>query len=81
VGVNNRDLTRFETDLETTLRVRDRVPSGVTLVSESGIRDRADVDRLEQAGVDAILVGESLMRQADVGRATASLLGLTLASR
>jgi indole-3-glycerol phosphate synthase len=80
VGVNNRDLTRFETDLETTLRMRDRVPAGVTLVSESGIRDRSDVERLERAGVDAVLVGESLMKHADVGRATASLMGLTLAS-
>lgn len=76
VGINNRDLHKFATDLELTLRLRDRVPAGVTLVSESGIRDRADALRLEAAGVDAILVGESLIRAADIGRAVDELLGL-----
>ena len=76
VGINNRDLTRFETDLEHTFRLRPRVPEGVLLVSESGIRGRADVERLEAAGVDAILVGESLMRSPDIGRAVDALLGL-----
>ncbi len=77
VGVNNRDLRRFVTDLEHTLRLRDKVPPGVVLVSESGIARRADVERLEAAGVDAILVGESLMRQPDVGLAVERLLGLS----
>lgn len=76
VGINNRDLRTFVTDLEHTLRLRERVPPGVVLVSESGIRDRRDVERLEAAGVDAVLVGETLMRQADVGAAVAALLGL-----
>jgi indole-3-glycerol phosphate synthase len=76
VGINNRDLSRFVTDLDLTLRLRDRIPPGVTLVSESGIRSRADVLRLEEAGVDAILVGESLMRSADPGLAVETLLGL-----
>ena len=76
VGINNRDLSRFVTDLDLTLRLRDRIPPGVVLVSESGIRSRADVVRLEAAGVDAILVGESLMRSADLGRAVEELLGL-----
>jgi indole-3-glycerol phosphate synthase len=76
VGINNRDLKRFATDLETTLRLRERIPPGIVLVSESGIHTRADVERLEAAGVDAILVGEGLMRQPDVGRAVAALLGL-----
>jgi indole-3-glycerol phosphate synthase len=76
VGVNNRDLTRFVTDLDLTLRLRDRIPSGVVLVSESGIRTRADVERLQQAGVSAILVGESLMRAPDIGEAVEILLGL-----
>lgn len=75
VGINNRDLSRFETDLELTFRLRPRVPEGVLLVSESGIRTRADVERLEAAGVDAILVGESLMRAPDIGRAVEELLG------
>lgn len=76
VGINNRDLNRFVTDLEQTLRLRDRVPPGVVVVSESGIRRRADVERLEAAGVSAILVGESLMRAPDIGLAVERLLGL-----
>jgi indole-3-glycerol phosphate synthase len=76
IGINNRDLKTFATDIEHTLKLRDRIPSGVVLVSESGIRTRADVERLEAAGVSAILVGESLMRQPDVGLAVERLLGL-----
>ena len=69
VGINNRDLTRFVTDLDLTLRLRDKVPADVVLVSESGIRTRHDVERLEAAGVSAILVGETLMRADDIGQA------------
>lgn len=76
VGINNRDLKTFSTNLEHTLRLRDRIPPGVVLVSESGIRTRADALRLEAAGVSAILVGESLMRQPDIGLAVERLLGL-----
>jgi indole-3-glycerol phosphate synthase len=76
VGINNRDLKTFATDIEHTLRLRDRIPPGVLLVSESGIRSRADAERLEAAGVSAILVGESLMRQPDIGLAVERLLGL-----
>ncbi len=76
VGVNNRDLKRFVTDLELTLRIRDRIPADVVLVSESGIRTRQDVERLEAVGVSAILVGEALMRAPDIGRAVEELLGL-----
>jgi indole-3-glycerol phosphate synthase len=76
VGINNRDLRTFRTDLEHTLRLRDQVPPHVTLVSESGILSRPDAERLERAGVDAILVGESLMRASDIGRAVEVLLGL-----
>ena len=74
VGVNNRDLHRMVTDLETTLRMRDRIPAHVPLVSESGIKTHADVERLQNAGVAAILVGESLMKQADIGLAVDELL-------
>jgi len=77
VGVNNRDLRRFVTDLELTLRVRGRIPPEVLVVSESGIRTRRDVERLEAAGVSAILVGENLMRADDIGLAVERLLGLT----
>ncbi|MEX2317106.1 MAG: indole-3-glycerol phosphate synthase TrpC [Pirellulales bacterium] len=75
IGVNNRDLRTFETDLEHTLRLRDRIPDQCVLVSESGIRTHADVKRLAAAGVDAILVGESLMASPDIGAAIDALLG------
>jgi indole-3-glycerol phosphate synthase len=75
VGINNRDLRTFQTRLEHTLELAARVPAGVCLVSESGIRTRADVQRLGSAGVRAVLVGESLMRCRDVGAALADLLG------
>ena len=76
VGVNNRDLKRFVTDLDLTFRLREAIPSQITLVSESGIRTRDDVVRLEAAGVSALLVGESLMRSEDIGLAVERLLGL-----
>jgi len=75
VGVNNRDLDTFVTDLELSVRLAPRVPAGVTYVAESGIRTAEDVDRLGEAGVDAILVGESLMRQAELRDAAAALAG------
>jgi indole-3-glycerol phosphate synthase len=75
VGINNRDLHTFKTDLDHTLRMREKVPDTFVLVSESGIRTRADVERLEAAGVDAILVGETLMASPDIGRAIDTLLG------
>jgi indole-3-glycerol phosphate synthase len=76
VGINNRDLRRFVTDLELTLRLRDQIPPEVILVNESGIKTRRDVERLEAAGVSAILVGETLMRADDIGLAVERLLGL-----
>jgi indole-3-glycerol phosphate synthase len=69
IGINNRDLRTFVTRLEHTLELRPRVPRECCLVSESGIRTRADVLRLRDAGVQAVLVGESLMRSADIGAA------------
>jgi indole-3-glycerol phosphate synthase len=75
IGVNNRDLRTFHTDLEHTLRLRERIPDECVLVSESGIRTHADVARLAAAGVDAILVGESLMASPDIGEAVDRLLG------
>jgi indole-3-glycerol phosphate synthase len=67
VGVNNRDLRTFEVDLETTARLRPLVPANVILVAESGVHTRADVERLAALGVDAVLVGEALVRARDVG--------------
>jgi indole-3-glycerol phosphate synthase len=74
IGVNNRDLHTFTVDLEHTIRMRERVPDQCVLVGESGIRTHDDVQRLEAAGVDAILVGESLMREPDIGAAVDRLL-------
>jgi indole-3-glycerol phosphate synthase len=75
LGINNRDLDTFVTDLDLSMRLAGAVPAEVTLVAESGIRVAADVDRLGAAGVDAILVGESLMRQRDLRAAAAALAG------
>jgi indole-3-glycerol phosphate synthase len=65
IGINNRDLSVFRTDLNTTLKLVDDVPEGTVVVSESGIRGPEDVVRLGEAGVDAILVGESLLKAPD----------------
>jgi indole-3-glycerol phosphate synthase len=75
LGVNNRDLTTFETRLEVTLGLLDRIPSEVVLVSESGIRTLDDVRMLGEKGVDAVLVGESLLRQNDPGEGVTTLAG------
>lgn len=74
IGVNNRDLRRFVTDLGTTERLAPLAPEGTLLVSESGINTHADLVRLEQCGARCFLVGESLMRQPDVAAATRALL-------
>lgn len=73
IGVNNRDLRSFETRLSTTLELRARVPGDRLLVTESGIHTRADVADLRARGVQAFLIGESLMRAADPGAALADL--------
>lgn len=73
IGINNRNLRTFEVTLETTLSLRDRVPSGRLLVTESGILGRADVQRMREAGVNAYLVGEAFMRAPDPGVALAEL--------
>ncbi len=75
VGVNNRDLRTFVTDLNHTIRLREHIPPECLLVGESGIHTREDVERLAAAGVNAILVGESLMIQPDIGAAVDRLLG------
>ena len=75
VGVNNRDLRTFGVSLETSLRLLDRAPAGCTLVSESGIRRACDVERLYSAGYHAVLVGEHLLRQEEVGEAVRALMG------
>lgn len=76
IGINNRDLATFTTDLETTARLLEGVPRDAVVVSESGIRTRADVEALGAAGVDAILVGETLLRAEDPAAAAAELAGV-----
>ena len=75
IGVNNRNLKTFVTDLQHTLHLARRLPEDVILVSESGIRTRKDVLRLRSAGCRAILVGETLMRSPDIGAMVRELLG------
>lgn len=75
VGINNRDLARFETDLAVAEGLAPAVPGDVVMVGESGIETSADVDRLGVAGVDAVLVGESLVRADDPVAAVAALAG------
>ncbi|HEX8550496.1 MAG TPA: indole-3-glycerol phosphate synthase TrpC [Abditibacteriaceae bacterium] len=73
VGINNRDLKSFEVDLTTTERLRPLLPGSATVVGESGVFTAADARRLRDAGADALLVGESLMKSADVAAAIAEL--------
>jgi len=74
IGVNHRDLATFTIDMELTARLAPRLPPGVALVAESGIRTAADVQRLGEAGAHAVLVGETLMRAPSPGAALAALL-------
>ena len=76
IGINNRDLTTLEVDTERTHELLAEVPAGTTVVSESGLRTREDLERLAAAGVDAVLVGEALMRSPDVEAACRELTGL-----
>jgi indole-3-glycerol phosphate synthase len=75
LGINNRDLTDFSVDLERTFALLSDVPAGKTVVSESGISTREQLDQLERVGVDAVLVGETLMRAPDPEAATRELCG------
>ena len=75
VGINVRNLQTLEVDPAVTARVRPAIPAGILVVAESGIADRADVERVEEAGCDAILVGEALMRTGDPARTIRMLLG------
>jgi indole-3-glycerol phosphate synthase len=75
VGINNRDLVTFRTDLAVSIGLARRIPKAVTVVSESGINSRGDIEKLMESGIRAFLVGESLMRQQDIGKKLRELLG------
>lgn len=75
LGINNRDLRTFKTDLGTTLRMAELVEDRKILVSESGINTKADIDKLAAAGVGAVLVGESLMKSDDIHSKISELFG------
>ena len=75
IGINNRSLVTLEVSLATSHRLRPMIPEGYTVVCESGIASRADIAAMRAIGIHAFLVGESLMREADVTAATRELLG------
>jgi indole-3-glycerol phosphate synthase len=75
IGINNRDLTDFSVDVERTFELLSDVPAGKTVVSESGFHSRDQLDELERVGVDAVLVGEVLMRAPDPEAACRALTG------
>jgi indole-3-glycerol phosphate synthase len=75
LGINNRDLVDFSVDIERTYELLSDVPAGKTVVSESGFSTRDELDELERVGVDAVLIGETLMRAEDVEAACRRLTG------
>jgi indole-3-glycerol phosphate synthase len=75
IGINNRDLTTFTADLNTTFRIMNRIPKDKVIVSESGIHTRDDVKRFIDTDIHAMLVGESLLRAKDIGAKVRELLG------
>jgi indole-3-glycerol phosphate synthase len=76
IGINNRNLKTFETKIETTLQLMKLAPAECTLISESGIRTDEDIRTLKEAGIAAVLVGESLLRQPDIEQAVKTLMSL-----
>ncbi len=75
IGINNRNLKTFRTDLQTTFDLLGQVPDGMVVISESGINSRENVLRLEDAGVDGMLIGEAFMREEDIGHKVRELIG------
>jgi indole-3-glycerol phosphate synthase len=75
IGINNRNLRTFQVSLDTTFRLRPKIPSDRLVVSESGIQEQRDLHSLASAAVDAVLVGTSLMRAEDPGQKLRELMG------
>jgi len=80
IGINNRNLATFEVSLETTERLRPMIPSEIAVVAESGIFNAEDVERLANANVDAVLVGEALVTSDDIGAKVRELSGTRVPS-
>jgi indole-3-glycerol phosphate synthase len=76
VGINNRDLNTFNVSLETTLKLAPLVPEGHIIVSESGVKNKGDLQLLRQAGIQAVLVGTSLMKSKDIEKKARELAGI-----
>ncbi len=76
IGVNNRNLADFSVDTDNSRRLRELVPNDVLFVSESGVKDRSDIVKLEEAGADAVLIGEALMRAQSISAKLAELRGV-----
>jgi indole-3-glycerol phosphate synthase len=80
IGINNRNLSTFDVSLDTTERIRPMIPEEIAVVAESGIFTARDVERLAQANVDAILVGEALVTSDDIAAKVRELSGRTVPS-
>jgi indole-3-glycerol phosphate synthase len=78
VGINNRDLATLEVDIRRTFELQPRIPEGTTVVAESGLSERRQLEELHAAGVDAVLIGEALMRAADIEAAVRALTAPTM---
>ena len=76
LGINNRDLKTLKTDLKTSLILSEKVPADYVLISESGIKDSADIELLQQAGINCFLIGEHFMRQKDIAKAVQDIFKL-----
>ncbi len=76
LGINNRDLKTLKTDLKTSLILSEKVPADYVLISESGIKDSADIELLQQAGINCFLIGEHFMRQKDIAKAVGDIFRL-----
>jgi len=75
IGINNRNLDTFVTDINTSRDLTKQIPSGKTVVAESAIKDRADIDYLMKAGINAFLIGEGLVTAPDIGKKLQALIG------